>query len=146
MADGGFPADGGDDLTDESLSDAVGRSMGMGGDVGYDRHSGRDDRNFVQGGGELRERAGHEGGMVRASYREGNGFFGAFGFGEFAGGRQFIGRAGDHDLSRAIQIRQLDTSFFAKVLRSWFVEANDRGHAAFGFVAGLLHELPALAH
>ena len=72
--------------------------------------------------------------------------FRAFGFGQFAGLRNFFRFAGNDELAGAIQIRQHHAGFRADFARRRFVQADDRRHAALGHVARFLHEFSALAH
>ena len=104
------------------------------------------ERHARQFGLELRLGAGHERRMIRAGHRERQGALGAFGFGQLAGRRDLLRRAGNHDLAGAIQVRQHHAGFGADFARGRLIQADDGRHAAVRGVAGFLHEAPALAH
>ena len=97
-------------------------------------------------GGPIRLELSEQGGVRVRKPRQRNGALRAFGFRELAGFGNLFRLAGDHELAGAIQIREHHAGLGADFTRGRFVEADDRGHAALGYIARFLHELAALAH
>ena len=84
--------------------------------------------------------------MICARDRQRDRFSGTFCLGQFASFLNFVCFAGNHQLAGTIQIRQHNAGFGENHASQYLVKSDDRRHAAFGDVAGFLHEFSALPH
>ena len=66
--------------------------------------------------------------------------------GERDGERDFRGFAGEDDLARGVQVRDIDIGGRCQVAHAVLVAADDRGHGSLSGIAGLLHRSCPFVH
>ena len=141
-----LPAHGAGQLRREQARPLVALVVGEGVDVGDDRHLGVARLRVGDRLAQPVARRRHERRVERPGHRERHHLLRAELLGVRSGGRDSLGRPGDHDLAGSVEVGDPHVAVGAAAgdLDLVVVEAEDRGHRAGLILPGVVHGLGAL--